>query len=178
MTMRKTALISTGAAAVVLIGCLAIWFVALRVPPVPMSGDHKLDAAVSIVAWIVEGRPISGVEDRYAASGCMREIDRFYVACDLAPEGALLSNDPRVVLVPEGEWNKVHSRVKEINWKFLEDEVGRIGSISMSFHKERGNRFAIHVSDLFGPLAGTGWYFVFTVEDGRLRASKAIIWVA
>ena len=124
------------------------------------AGDRKLDAARSIVSWIVSGKPIPGFSQKYPDAEIMSRLKRFVVVCPFVAEDAALSTDTRVYRVDEQHLGRVHRKYG----------FGSTDYIELSLVEEGGNSFRIGLFNQFGSL-GAHWYsFHFRETKDGLRA--------
>jgi hypothetical protein len=72
----------------------------------PLRDSDKVDVARSLIAWVVENRPVPGFDEPVADGQWIRNRKSLVVACDFVPASTHLSDDPRVRLVTRQEFDQ------------------------------------------------------------------------
>jgi len=136
--------------------------------PLPLREADKIDAARSLVAWIVESRSVPGFGEPYPDARWMTRGKRFFVACDFVPAGVSLSDDPRVQRITAQEYDAVFKKhqFNDTDYMFIE------------LKSESGTKLVLELSNVFGSLAGHGYRLEFRRTVWGLRASGKFLWVS
>jgi hypothetical protein len=142
---------------------------AVLLPTYSLTKEDKVQAARAVVAWIAEDRSLPGSFGTYPDAKRMTSRKRFFVACDFLPEGAPISADQRVQRVSLDEYNRL---LKEQSFR------GESDYLLLELKEDAGNQFVIDASNLFAPLGGHGYRFVFRKKLWGLQANPLFLWVA
>jgi hypothetical protein len=142
--------------------------VASLVVNVPLSEADQQVAVRRVVAWIVADQRLPGAWERYADAEHMPRMRRFFVVCDFLPADFPISNDPRVRLVSQAEYEALFKKHRwdATDYLFLEREVVENG------------RYTVELANGFGPLAGHGYRIAFRKKLRGLQASVKFLWVS
>jgi hypothetical protein len=151
------------AAVVIVLLIVASIFVTL-----PLRETDKMNVARNLVAWIVEGRSLSGFGEDYPDAQHMPKMKRFFVVCNYFPVGASVSDDPRVQRITAQEYEELFKkhRYDDTDYMFIE------------LKSESATELVVEFSNVFGGLAGHGYRFEFRRTIWGLRASGKFLWVS
>jgi hypothetical protein len=139
-----------------------------RFVPLPLRDSDRAGAARTLVAWIVDGRSVSGFGEAYPDASSMPKMRRFFVICDFLPPEDNLSDDPRVQRITAQEHDLAFKKhgFADTDYLFIELKA------------ESGTELVVEVSNLFGSLAGHGYRFGFHRTIWGLRANGKRLWVS
>jgi hypothetical protein len=134
----------------------------------PLRADDKTSAARSLVAWIVEGRPLSGWGEPYPDAKWMTGREHFLVVCDFLPAGLSLSDDPRVQRVTAKEADEFAKKHRFDGTAYMAIEL----------KSESGKEMVLEFSNVFSSTAGHWYRFEFSRIVWGLRARGKLLSVA
>ena len=148
---------------------LALIAAAVLLPTYSLTKEDKERAARAVVAWIAENRSLPGSFETYPDAKAMASRKRIFVACDFLLEGAPISADQRVQRVSLAEYNQLLQEQS-----FHEDN----DYLLLEMKEDAGNQFVLEASNLFAPLGGHGYRFVFRKKLWGLQVNPLFLWVA
>jgi hypothetical protein len=148
---------------------IALVWAAVLLPTYSLTNEDKVQATRAVVAWIAEDQSLPGSFGAYPDAKKMASRKRFIVTCDFLPEGTLISADQRVKRVSLAEYNRL---LEEQSFK------GESDYLLLEVKEDAGNQFVFEASNLFGPLGGHGYRFVFRKKLWGLQANPQFLWVA
>jgi hypothetical protein len=134
----------------------------------PLRDLDKAKAARSLIAWIVEERPLPGFGEGAADAHWFRKSKSLLVVCDFLPLSTELSNDPRVRRVTREEFDKA----------IKDPDFTTTVYIDLVLKSESSRVFVFEVSYYHGNLGAQGYQFEFRRKVWGLRARGRLLWVS
>ena len=151
------------AASLVVLLAVASGFVTL-----PLRDSDKAAAARTLVAWIVEGRPVPGFGEQYTDAQWMPRQQRFVVICDFVPPEVSLSDDQRVQRITVQEQGAI----------FKKHRFDATDYMVIKLELESRSELILEFSNAFGHWAPHGYRFEFRRKVWGLRSSATFLWVS
>jgi hypothetical protein len=147
---------------------IALVWAAVLLPTYSLTNEDKVQATRAVVGWIVEDKSLPGSVGAYQGAKTMASRKRFIVTCDFLPGGVPISADQRVQRVSLDEYNRL---LKEQFFR------GECDYLLLEVKEDAGNQFVLEASNLFGPLGGHGYRFVFRKNlGGFMRTWNSYGW--
>jgi hypothetical protein len=163
MRFRLRTLLIVAGLLPILLAVLSASFVTL-----PLRDSDKVDAARNLIALIVEDDRVPGFDEAVADGQWIRNRKSLVVACSFVPARTPLSDDSRVCLVEQQEFDQ----------SLKNPDFTSTAYIELVLKSESPRLLAIEVSNYHGALSTQGYRFEFRRKVWGLRAWGTLLWVS
>jgi hypothetical protein len=134
----------------------------------PLRESDKAEAARNLIAWVVEDRPVPGFDEPVADGQWIRKRQSLVVACGFVPSGSRLSDDTRVRLVAQQEFDQ----------SMKKPDFDSTAYIEVVLKSESPRLLVLEVSNYHGSLGAQGYRFEFRRKVWGLRGWGKLLWVS
>ncbi len=132
-----------------------------------LTQQDKIEAARTIVAWIVEDKTVPGI-GQYPDAKLMKNEKNFYLICEFLPQDVILSQDPRVQRVTAEQAKSIFEKQEYQDAVYLRIKIS----------SESDGQLHLVGSNSFGDLGVHGFEITFRKVSEGLRAEGGITWVS